>query len=87
MTDNIITLRSGVLVSDIPGQLRLLADKIDAGKVTAESLVVIIPNDGYYPVIYGWGEAMGMHERLGVLDAAHAWIVANQINEPPEDDE
>lgn len=80
---NIIQLGSGVLLSDIPGQLRRLADQIETGAITAESLLAIIPSDGYYPIIYGWGEAMGAHERLGVLAAAQFWVANRQINELP----
>lgn len=58
------------LVNDIPGQLRALADRIDAGEIEAESAICVIPVSGDWPIIYGWGEDMGDLGRIGLLQLA-----------------
>lgn len=58
------------LVNDIPGQLRQLADRIDAGEVEAKSAICVIPVDDDWPAIYGWGEDMGNFGRIGLLQLA-----------------
>lgn len=62
------------LVNDIPGQLRALADRIDAGEVEAESAICVIPMEGDWPTIYGWGEDMGDFGRIGLLQTAVTWF-------------
>lgn len=86
VTDNVIKLGTGVKVTDIPGQLRRLADQIESGEVETDRLLAIIPRDNQYPVIYGWGEMMSAYERLGVMAAAQFWIAQWQILDDEADE-
>lgn len=81
MTLTIVPIRApdAVLVNDIPGQLRQLADQIESGEVEAASMLAIIPNEGDWPTLYGWGEDLGEYGRIGVLDVMRAWLVGRKV--------
>lgn len=66
-------------VNDIPGQLRALADRIESGELEAESMLAIIPVEGDWPILFGWGEDLGEYGRIGVLDVMRAWLVGRQV--------
>lgn len=75
--DNVVTLRPGPKLSDIPGMLRQLADKFEAGEETAEGLLVIIPQDGDWPAICGYGEHLGDYANIALLDLAKTFLIHN----------
>lgn len=74
--ENVVTLRN-VSLADIPGMLRKMADKIEQGEIAATSALFIIPCDGDWPNIFGWGEHMGDYDNIAVLELAKAWFVNN----------
>lgn len=83
MTDNITPLRGNrPLVSDIPGMLRQLADKFEAGGETAEGILVLIPptveDETYWPKLLGFGENWETHYRIAQLELAKLWSI-NQM--------
>lgn len=67
------------LVNDIPNQLRALADRLEQGDETAESMLCVIPRDGDWPDVFGWGEDLGEYGRIGVLALAQAWFAGRQV--------
>ncbi len=72
-------LRQGPTVSDIPGQLRQMADQIESGEVAATSALFIIPADGDWPAVYGWGEHLGDHGNIAVCEMTKIWFVNNLV--------
>lgn len=82
MTAEIINIRGDsdepgavILVSDIPGQLRQLADRIERHEVDTASVLCIVAQPGDWPDIYGWGDDLGEYGRIGLLERAKAWFV------------
>lgn len=76
----VVPIRDGAtLVSDIPGQLRQLADRIESGEVEAETVMCVIPVEGDWPMIFGWGEDLGEFGRIGLLQVAIAWFATRII--------
>lgn len=43
-------------LNDIPERLRDMATRIESGELNADTLFVVIPQDGDYPSLYGWGD-------------------------------
>lgn len=83
MTDNIVNLRGGhPLVNDIPGMLRQLADKFEAGEETVDGILILIPRtageDSYWPRLFGYGENWETHYRIAQLELAKIWSI-NQM--------
>lgn len=74
--ENVTTLRTAT-IADIPAMLRKMADQIDNGDVAAASMLVIIPRDGDWPDIYGWGEHLGDHGNIAICEMAKTWYVQN----------
>lgn len=75
---DVIDLRKTPSMADIPGMLRTMADDIENGEVQASSMMVIIPTDGDWPDIFGWGEHMGDYGCIGLLEIAKAFFVNNK---------
>ena len=68
-----------VKLDDIPGQLRQMADDIDAGRFDPASLLVVAPPEASkWPKIYGWGEALSDLELIAIFELAKGYFVANQ---------
>lgn len=53
--ENVTSLRAAPLLTDIPGQLRMMADRIEAGEIEATSALFVIPVDHDWPKVFGWG--------------------------------
>lgn len=75
---NITTLRTAKL-NDIPAMLRQMADQIEAGDVSASSMLVIIPRTDDWPEIYGWGDHLGDPGNIAVCEMAKAWFLDNKV--------
>ena len=73
-----VSVLSGAKVSDIPAMLRRMAEQIEAGDVSASSMLVIIPRDQDWPEIFGWGENLGYYGNMAVCELAKAWFVENK---------
>lgn len=84
MTDNVVTLRAAS-VADIPAMLRRMADQIEKGEVEASSALFIIPREGDWPDIYGWGEHLGDHGNIAVCEMAKTWFINNLVARRTED--
>lgn len=75
----VVQLRSDPPVSDIAGQLRAMADRIEAGEQEAESALFIIPKPGDYPDIFGWGEHLGTPTNILTCELAKAWFIREYL--------
>lgn len=72
---DVITLSQSPLVSDIPGQLRQMAEMIESGEMEARSALFIIPREGDLPDIFGWGDHLGDYGNIAVCELAKAFFV------------
>lgn len=71
-------LRGGrPLISDIPNMMRMLADRIESGDVPAEYALCIIPRDGDFPDLFGWGEHPGDLGNIAICELAKMYFVTN----------
>lgn len=77
MTDNITPLRPGPALNDIPGMLRQLADQFEAGEYDATSLLVVMPQEGDWPILFGYGEHMGDLTNIATMELAKLWFANN----------
>lgn len=73
----VVQLRTAPLVCDIPGQLRQLAADIESGQVQAESVLCIVPQDGDWPIMFGWGDHMSDNGNIAICELAKAWLINN----------
>ena len=80
MTLNIVQLYDDpTLLTDIPGQLRTLADRIETGDLDATAVLCVIPIEGDWPMLFGWGEDLGEYGRIGVLQTMVSWLTGRQV--------
>lgn len=79
MSDNVVVLHD-TRISDIPGMLRKLADAFEAGEETAPGLLVVIPQDGDFPAVFGYGEHLGDYGNIALLEMAKVFMV-NHLTE------
>ena len=78
MTAEVIKLIEGPTLHDISGQLRGLADRIDAGEYgEVPSLTVVMPRDGAYPTLFAWGDVDGMNEPIVQLELAKLFALSH----------
>lgn len=77
MAMEVVQLRTAPLISDIPGQLRQLADDIEKGDVKAESVLCIVPQDGDWPIMFGWGDHLSDHGNIAICELAKTWFINN----------
>ena len=73
----VVPLREGPLLTDIPGRLRQLAESIESGDTEAAAVLVLIPQDGDWPAVFGFGEHLGDHGNIAVCEMAKIWFVTN----------
>lgn len=79
MSDNVVVLHD-TRISDIPGMLRKLADAFEAGEETAPGLLVVIPQEGDFPAVFGYGEHLGDYGNIALLEMAKVFMV-NHLTE------
>jgi hypothetical protein len=73
---NVVPLRGGPSLQDIPAQLRALADRIEAGEYgDVDGLFAIMPREQSYPAILGWGVNDGAYDPIIQFDLARQWLV------------
>lgn len=77
MTDlKVVPLHTGPTLTDIPAQLRALADRIESGEYgDVDGLFAIMPRDLAYPTILGWGINDGAYDPIIQFDLAKQWLV------------
>ena len=71
----VVELRPGPVLTDIPGQLRQLADNIEQGLVLdvngdpfkIQALYAVAVADTFRPIFYGWGAVGERHEVAGIF--------------------
>lgn len=77
---NVVELRPGPTLRDIPGMLRSLADAVEAGEHgDVGSALVLIPREDDYPLAFGFGEQGGESHPIIVMEQAKVWFVANIV--------
>lgn len=74
----VVQLRSTPIVSDVPAQLRSMADAIEGGKIECPSALFIISTGGE-PDIFMWGEHEGDLANIGLLELAKAVMVREKL--------
>jgi hypothetical protein len=81
MSAEIVQIREGApLLSDIPAMLRRLADQIEAGEHgQVETAFLILPADGDYPKVFGWGDVDGGNDPVIQLELAKMWLLTNLV--------
>ncbi len=76
----VVSLRDGPLLNDIPGMLRRTADRIESGDVAeADVALLIIPQPGDWPRVFGFGDTTGSNDPIVILELAKAWFVNNMV--------
>lgn len=75
MTITVVPIRDTPLLSDIPGQLRQMATRIESGEMEAEGAVFLIHRPGDWPDVYGWGDNLGELGMIAICELAKAWLV------------
>ena len=67
-------------LSDIPGMLRGLADRIEAGGYgEVDSLLCVMPRDGDYPRTFAWGVVDGFNEPTIQFQLALQWHCKHSV--------
>ena len=60
--------------------LRQLADSIDRGEIEGvEAALVLLPLDGGYPRVLGFGDMTGVNEPMIQFDLAKQWMLGNLV--------
>lgn len=62
-------------LTHIPSKLRELADRIESGEQQASVAMVIIPGEGDWLDIFGYGDDLGDYGRIGLLEVAKAFFL------------
>lgn len=66
-----VTKMKKISLIDVVGQLRDLANAIEAGETEAEQMIVVVPGaEGEWPTVFQWGPGMIDYEIIGCLDVA-----------------
>lgn len=79
--NKIVQIRNTPPLNDIVAQLRALADKIEAGgHGEVNTLFAIMPRDGDFPKVFGWGDVHGGNEPIVQLELAKHWLVVNLVS-------
>lgn len=72
----VVPLREGPSLAEIPGQLRALADRIEAGEYgEVGGLFALLPREHDYPVTFGWGVTSGAFDAIIQFELARQWHV------------
>jgi len=79
MTDlKVVQFDPNPSLQDIPGHLRAMADRIEAGEYgEVDSLIAVMPRVDGYPVTFGWGSIDGRNDPIIQFSLALQWNLAN----------
>lgn len=73
---SVVPLREGPSLQDIPGQLRRLAERIEAGEFgEVDALIALMPREQDYPVTFGWGAVQKAWDPIIQFELARQWHV------------
>lgn len=77
MALTVVPLRDGrPSLADVAGQLRQLANAIEAGEYgEVPTLLAVMPRDGDYPTLFGWGDVAGSNDPVVQLELAKIWLL------------
>lgn len=71
-------------LSDVPLMLRRLADRYEAGEYGEDQTIfIVIPQNGDYPIVQGFGMVEGPRDPLVQLDLARAGILNHVVRRAP----
>lgn len=80
MSAEVVQLREGPLLSDIVGQIRAFADRIEAGEYgEVETVFAILPRAREYPMVLGWGDITNTNDPVIQLELAKHWLLVNLV--------
>lgn len=51
----------------------------ERGDIEATSALFIIPSEGDWPELYGWGEHLGDYANIALCEMAKAWFIDNKV--------
>jgi hypothetical protein len=75
MAITVVPLRDAPSLQDIPALLRRLALEIESGETEARTMYVVIPRDGDYPSLRGWGDVDGSRGPIEQLALVQHWLL------------
>lgn len=78
MSFTVVPLRETPSLQDIPALLRRLAAEIETGETVATTMFIVIPRDGDYPSLRGWGDVDGDRGPIVQLALASHWLLGRQ---------
>ena len=73
----IVPLREGPKLNDLPAVMREVAGQIERGEIPATSALFVVPVEHDWPIVFGWGEHLSDYGNIAVLELAKAWFVQN----------
>lgn len=82
----VVQLRDGPKINDIPGRLRQLADSIESGEQTADYALVIVDGDKTVPNLFGFGNALDTRSIIGLLDISKDWFMRQLVADTVEEE-
>lgn len=80
MSLTVVPLRDTPPLQDIPALLRNLAAEIESGETVAETMFIVIPRDGDYPHLRGWGDVDGDRQPIVQLALIQHWLLGRQTS-------
>jgi hypothetical protein len=80
MALTVVPLREGSSLQDIPALLRRLAADVESGEVVARTVFVVIPQDGDYPQLRGFGDVDGARGPIEQLALAQYWLLGRMTS-------
>jgi hypothetical protein len=84
----VVPLRDKPPLTDIVGRLRRLADDIEAGEQgDVPGILVLIPRDGGYPTVIGYGDVEGENHPIIQFELGKTIFVNNIVERGGDDDE
>lgn len=84
MSLTVVPFREGPKLNDIVGQLRAFADRIESGEYgEVEAVFAILPRDGDYPTLFGWGDITGANDPVIQMEMLKIWLLTRMVARNP----
>jgi hypothetical protein len=81
MPFKVVQLSDTPPLTDIVGQLRNLADQIEAGTHgEVDAVFALIPQDDGWPKVFGWGNVSGVQDPVVQFELAKMWLLNNLVS-------
>ena len=69
-----------VNLNDLPQRLRQLAEEIETGeRPELTTVILILPQSGDFPKVFGWGDIEGRNDPIIQLSLAKHWFLQNLV--------